>query len=101
MYWQLLIALFWAISAPATPLQSINIAKFEKRCTTYGCNVDEVDSAPPVDAVPATLANRLASPTTTASFSVSGNYSEPCSGCLAGDWLLFYDSTYVRLDGVG
>jgi len=47
---------------------------------TYGSVVDTVDSPPSPSIAPETLYNRGSNP----SFTVSGSYSQPCTGCLGG-----------------
>ncbi|KAJ5646177.1 hypothetical protein N7490_002549 [Penicillium lividum] len=65
----------------------------------YGSVVDVVDSAPPVNQVPETLPNR--NKIASADFSVSGSYSQPCDGCLSGEFIMFWNGQNVTLTGTG
>jgi hypothetical protein len=52
----------------------------------YGSVVDGVDSAPAVNQLPGILPNR--NNNASADFTVSGSYSEPCDGCLSGEFIM-------------
>lgn len=58
------------------------VSRYDKRAA-YGSVVDRADQAPDASKAPGSLPKRA-----DGSFVASGSYSNPCTGCLGGDYLM-------------